>query len=59
MKRISLIKLINNKKININYLPLPLPPRLKAPRPRPGTLPFGGGDFGLSASILSVQPVVI
>lgn len=44
----------------LNYFYLPLPrPRLKPPRPLPTDLPFGGGDFGRSASILSVQPVVI
>lgn len=40
------------------YLPLPRP-RLKPPLPRPATFPLGGGDFGLRASIRSVQPVVI
>lgn len=46
------------------YLPLPRPrekpPRDGPPLPRPpgAPFPFGGGDFGLRASILSVHPVV-
>lgn len=37
--------------------PLRLPP-LEAPEGPPALLPpFGGGDFGLNASIRSVQPV--
>lgn len=46
------------------YLPLPRPrekpPREEPPLPRPpgAPFPFGGGDFGLRASIRSVHPVV-
>lgn len=52
-------------RITRSYLPLPRPlgkPALDAPpRPLPpeAPLPFGGGDLGRNASILSVQPVVL
>lgn len=45
-------------KNRFDYLPRPRP-RLNPPLPLPETLPLGGGDFGLRASILSVHPVVI